>query len=110
VVHRGLKSQPGDERELRGVGGRAKAWCLLIHALQRLSRSLLNIFVVYWALSYAPEKGGSYNVWVDRPLPQALVDYAAADVAGPVGYYTPRHPAHSDSSLLVLRMASYDMV
>lgn len=29
---------------------------------------------------FAPEKGGRYEVWMERPLNQALVDYAAADV------------------------------
>lgn len=30
--------------------------------------------------AFAPEHGGSYDVWVDRPLPPSLVEYAAADV------------------------------
>ena len=30
---------------------------------------------------FAPEKGGSYEVWRQRPLPQALIDYASLDVA-----------------------------
>mmetsp|Transcript_10558 Transcript_10558/g.30070 ORF Transcript_10558/g.30070 Transcript_10558/m.30070 type:complete len:249 (+) Transcript_10558:65-811(+) len=30
---------------------------------------------------FAPEKGGSYEVWRQRPLSPALVDYASADVA-----------------------------
>lgn len=30
---------------------------------------------------FAPEKGGSYEVWKERPMSRALVDYAAADVA-----------------------------
>ena len=29
---------------------------------------------------FAPEKGGSYDVWTQRPLAPALVEYAAADV------------------------------
>eukprot|EP00959_Pyramimonas_sp_CCMP1952_P441915 9251149-Pyramimonas_sp.AAC.2 len=29
---------------------------------------------------FAPEKGGSYDVWKKRPLPSALMDYAAGDV------------------------------
>ena len=28
---------------------------------------------------FAPEHGGSYEVWRARPLPRALVEYAAAD-------------------------------
>ena len=30
---------------------------------------------------FAPEKGGSYDVWKERPIQKDLVDYAAADVA-----------------------------
>jgi len=30
---------------------------------------------------FAPEKGGSYEVWKERPLKKSLVEYAAADVA-----------------------------
>jgi len=30
---------------------------------------------------FVPEKGGSYEVWRQRPLQQALIDYAALDVA-----------------------------
>ena len=30
---------------------------------------------------FAPEKGGSYEVWRQRPLPQDLIDYASLDVA-----------------------------
>jgi exonuclease 3'-5' domain-containing protein 1 len=29
---------------------------------------------------FAPERGGSYDVWTQRPLSPALVEYAAADV------------------------------
>ncbi len=29
---------------------------------------------------FAPELGGSYDVWVQRPLAPALAEYAAADV------------------------------
>eukprot|EP00419_Tripos_fusus_P003365 CAMPEP_0172691910 /NCGR_PEP_ID=MMETSP1074-20121228/24867_1 /TAXON_ID=2916 /ORGANISM="Ceratium fusus, Strain PA161109" /LENGTH=318 /DNA_ID=CAMNT_0013512023 /DNA_START=51 /DNA_END=1007 /DNA_ORIENTATION=- len=29
---------------------------------------------------FAPEAGGSYAVWEERPLKQAMIDYAAADV------------------------------
>lgn len=29
---------------------------------------------------FAPDHGGRYSVWMERPLRQALVDYAAADV------------------------------
>lgn len=29
---------------------------------------------------FAPERGGSYSVWSQRPLQPALVDYASADV------------------------------
>ena len=32
-------------------------------------------------LAFAPEHGGSYQVWINRPLPQSLVDYATADVS-----------------------------
>ena len=30
---------------------------------------------------FVPERGGSYDVWKQRPLPPAIVEYAAADVA-----------------------------
>jgi len=42
-------------------------------ALERTKRAGLALF--------APERGGSYAVWKQRPLPKALLDYAAADVA-----------------------------
>ena len=30
---------------------------------------------------FAPEKGGSYAVWKERPLPEALIKYATSDVS-----------------------------
>ena len=42
-------------------------------ALASLKRAAHALFV--------PEQGGSYDVWRQRPLPVALVEYAAADVA-----------------------------
>jgi exonuclease 3'-5' domain-containing protein 1 len=29
---------------------------------------------------FAPERGGSYDVWRDRPMPPVLIEYCALDV------------------------------
>lgn len=42
-------------------------------ALSALKKACHSIFV--------PELGGSYEVWKERPLPTAILEYAAADVA-----------------------------
>jgi len=42
-------------------------------ALERTKQDGLALF--------APERGGSYAVWKERPMPKALFDYAAADVS-----------------------------
>ena len=42
-------------------------------ALAALKRSAADLFV--------PERGGSYDVWKQRPMPSPIVEYAAADVA-----------------------------
>jgi ribonuclease D len=42
-------------------------------ALAALKKACHNLFV--------PDLGGSYEVWKQRPLPAAILEYAAADVA-----------------------------
>eukprot|EP00756_Hemistasia_phaeocysticola_P060776 Hpha_TRINITY_DN4315_c0_g1::TRINITY_DN4315_c0_g1_i1::g.50293::m.50293/K18422/MOV10; helicase MOV-10 len=37
---------------------------------------------------FAPEKGGSFAIWFERPLPSALVDYCAVDVVHLFGAMT----------------------
>eukprot|EP00438_Fugacium_kawagutii_P016516 Skav222454 [mRNA] locus=scaffold3319:66870:88806:+ [translate_table: standard] len=45
-----------------------------------LSDSGSLLLVAVGVRLFAPEKGGHYEVWLQRPLHQALVDYAAIDV------------------------------
>lgn len=42
-------------------------------ALTALKKSAQDLFV--------PERGGSYDVWKQRPMPPPILEYAAADVA-----------------------------
>ena len=73
---RDVESGRGRDPYLKGLG----------NALQGLglggaqSRQLEQVKNNGLAL-FAPEKGGSYEVWRRRPLPQALIDYASLDVA-----------------------------
>eukprot|EP00967_Tisochrysis_lutea_P106509 scaffold163398_cov35-Tisochrysis_lutea.AAC.1 len=53
---------------------------------------------------FAPERGGSYDVWLRRPLPHALIRYAVADVQ-----YLHRMRmewAHAAEESLVLQIAT----
>ena len=64
------------DRFLKGLGAALEDCALIPIAERRRLESVKRQGV----LLFAPEKGGSYQVWASRPLDPRLAEYAAADV------------------------------
>lgn len=67
-------------RRDRFVHGLGKATAAFLTTNPRRARELEAIKQT-GLKAFAPEKGGSYEVWAARPLAEALITYATADVA-----------------------------
>jgi len=75
ILH-ALKYSSSDDRFVKGFQKCLHASGILNPAEIRRAKALKE----QGKKLYAPEMGGSYYVWEQRPLPQILIDYAVADV------------------------------
>ena len=90
---------------LKGLG-KALSRC---PGLLQSQREQLDAVKAAGVALFAPEKGGSYEVWKHRPLTTALVDYASADVAHLHAMYDAWHGAVGEDEMeriVTLRMAN----